>query len=185
MKGPLRYRLTDDEKDALLREQAALIDRLVARITELEALVGKPRKTPSNSHIPPSQEGPGRKNRDRCRSGGRDAPRIPTLSVRRRRRRIRRNAGWRMPARIAERRRRRRPRRVAIVMSTSTFLELPPLNRTSGGLGHGSDILPWGAVSEPAVGMGLVVVSHPALDGGNGGHRVGDRVHAGVALQLR
>jgi transposase len=65
MKEPLpRYRLTDGEKDALLMEQAALIDRLAARIAELEALVGKPKKTPSNSHIPPSQGGPGRKNRE-------------------------------------------------------------------------------------------------------------------------
>jgi len=64
MKTPPRYRLTDDEKDAPLTEQAALIARLAARITELEALVGKPRKTPSNSHIPPSRGGPGRKNRE-------------------------------------------------------------------------------------------------------------------------
>jgi len=41
-------------------EKAALIERLAARITELEALVRKPRKTSSNSHTPPSQDGPGR-----------------------------------------------------------------------------------------------------------------------------
>ncbi len=62
-----RYRLTEAEKDALLREQAALIERMAARIAELEALVGKPKKTSSNSSVPPSQDGPGRKNRDRKR----------------------------------------------------------------------------------------------------------------------
>jgi len=55
MKLPIRYRLTEDEKDALLAEQAALIERLAARI----AVVGKPRKTSSNSHTPPSKDGPG------------------------------------------------------------------------------------------------------------------------------
>ena len=60
MEKPPRHRLSDAEKDALLLEQAALIERLAARITELEALVGKPRKTSSNSHTPPSQDGLGR-----------------------------------------------------------------------------------------------------------------------------
>lgn len=60
-------RLTEAEKDALLREQAALIERMAARIAELEALVGKPKKTSSNSSRPPSQDGPGRKNRERKR----------------------------------------------------------------------------------------------------------------------
>jgi len=55
-----RIGLSEAEKDALLLEQAALIERLAARISELEALVGKPRKTSSNSHIPPSKDGPGR-----------------------------------------------------------------------------------------------------------------------------
>src|SRR5512135_2801833 len=64
MNRVLRYRLTDAGKDALLDEQAALIERRAARIAELEALVGKPKKTSSNSHTPPSQDGPGRKNRD-------------------------------------------------------------------------------------------------------------------------
>jgi len=63
MKLPLRYRLSDTEKDALLTEQAALIERMAARIAELEAAVGKPRKTSSNSHIPPSKDGPGRVNK--------------------------------------------------------------------------------------------------------------------------
>jgi len=61
MTVPPRYRLSDAEKDALLLEQAALIERMAARITELEALVGKPKKTSANSHIPPSQDGPGGK----------------------------------------------------------------------------------------------------------------------------
>ena len=62
---PPRYRLTDAEKDALLDEQAALIERLAARIAELESALGKPKKTSSNSHTPPSQDGPIRKNRKR------------------------------------------------------------------------------------------------------------------------
>jgi transposase len=63
VRKPPRHRLTEAEKDALLLEQAALIERLAARVAELEALVGKPRKTSSNSHIPPSQDGPARKGR--------------------------------------------------------------------------------------------------------------------------
>ena len=63
MTVPPRYRLSDAEKDALLFEQAALIERLAARIAELEALVGKPKKTSANSHIPPSQDGPESKAR--------------------------------------------------------------------------------------------------------------------------
>lgn len=45
METPPRYRLNEAEKDALLLEQAALIERLAARVAELEALVGTPRKT--------------------------------------------------------------------------------------------------------------------------------------------
>lgn len=63
METPPRYRLNEAEKDALLLEQAALIERLAARVAELEALVGKPRKTSANSHTPPSQDGPGGKSR--------------------------------------------------------------------------------------------------------------------------
>ena len=63
MRTPTRYRLSDAEKDALLLEQAALIERMAARISELEAALTKPQKTSSNSHTPPSQDGPGRKNR--------------------------------------------------------------------------------------------------------------------------
>lgn len=64
MEKPPSYRLTEAEKDALIADQAALIQRLVARVTELESLVGKPKKTSSNSHQPPSSDGPGRKNRE-------------------------------------------------------------------------------------------------------------------------
>ena len=56
MPAPFRYRLSDREKDALLTEQAALIERLAARVAELEALLAKPKKTSRNSHIPPSQD---------------------------------------------------------------------------------------------------------------------------------
>ena len=40
MEKPPRYHLSEAEKDALLVEQAALIERLAARVAELEALVG-------------------------------------------------------------------------------------------------------------------------------------------------
>src|SRR5512147_3192944 len=65
MNRPPRYRLTDAEKDALLEEQAALIERMAVRIAALEAALAKPKKTSSNSHAPPSQDGPGRSNRER------------------------------------------------------------------------------------------------------------------------
>lgn len=62
MARPLRHRLTDAEKDALLERQsqlveaqAARIEALMARIAALEARLGKPRKTSRNSHTPPSQ----------------------------------------------------------------------------------------------------------------------------------
>jgi hypothetical protein len=51
MEPPPRYRLNDAEKDALLLEQAALIERLAARVAELGSLVGKPRKTGSVSVV--------------------------------------------------------------------------------------------------------------------------------------
>lgn len=62
-----RFGLTEAQKDALLREQAATIDRqaqridaLLARVTALEAAleaaVRKPRKTSRNAHLPPSQD---------------------------------------------------------------------------------------------------------------------------------
>ena len=55
---PPRYGLSDAEKDALLLEQAEMIQRLATRIAELEAILGKPRKTSSNSHTPSSQDPP-------------------------------------------------------------------------------------------------------------------------------
>ena len=45
MTPPFRYRLSDREKDALLTEQAALIERQAARMAELEALLARPQKT--------------------------------------------------------------------------------------------------------------------------------------------
>ena len=53
---PFRHCLSDREKDALLSEQAALIERLAARVKELEGLLAKPKKTSQNSHMPPSQD---------------------------------------------------------------------------------------------------------------------------------
>jgi len=41
MKLPPRYRLSEAEKDALLLEQAALIERMATRIATLEAALAK------------------------------------------------------------------------------------------------------------------------------------------------
>ncbi|GAA4246856.1 hypothetical protein GCM10022293_00090 [Azospirillum formosense] len=79
MRVPLRYRLNEAEKDALLIEQAALIERMAARIAELEALVGKPRKTSANSHLPPSQEGPERPPR-KAKRRRKPRPSYPSVS---------------------------------------------------------------------------------------------------------
>lgn len=54
MRQRSRYRLSDAEKDALLDDQAALIEALAARIKELEAALSTPKKTSRNSHLPPS-----------------------------------------------------------------------------------------------------------------------------------
>jgi transposase len=56
MVPPFRYRLSNREKDALLTEHTALIERQAARITELEALLARPEKTSRSSHTPPSQD---------------------------------------------------------------------------------------------------------------------------------
>jgi len=66
--------LSEAEMVSLLAQQQDMIERLVARISELEALVGKPRKTSTNSHIPPSKDGIGRSNikkRDKPSAGKR------------------------------------------------------------------------------------------------------------------
>jgi transposase len=67
--------LSEAEKDALLLEQAALIEHLSARVTELEAALKKPKRTSSNSHTPPSQDGPGRKNRKDDKASTQKKPR--------------------------------------------------------------------------------------------------------------
>ena len=72
MAPPFRYRLSDREKDALLAEQAALIEHLAARVAELEALLAKPRKTSQNSHVPPSQDRCAQRMRSIKPSGGGD-----------------------------------------------------------------------------------------------------------------
>jgi transposase len=60
---PPRFGLSETERDALLMEQAAMIEHLVARIAALEAIVGKPRQTSSNYHKPPYKDGPGQGRR--------------------------------------------------------------------------------------------------------------------------
>lgn len=49
-----RFRLSDAAKDALLSDQAALIEAQALRIKELEAKLSAPKKTSKNSHTPPS-----------------------------------------------------------------------------------------------------------------------------------
>jgi len=53
---PPLHVLTEAEKNDLLLAQHEMNERMAARISELEALVGKPRKTSKNSHIPPSKD---------------------------------------------------------------------------------------------------------------------------------
>ena len=47
--------LSQDEKDALIDALWAQVQALTARVTELEATLGLPPKTPNNSSLPPSQ----------------------------------------------------------------------------------------------------------------------------------
>ena len=56
MAPPPLHVLTEAEKNELLLAQHEMIERLAARVSELEALVGKPRKTSKNSHVPPSKD---------------------------------------------------------------------------------------------------------------------------------
>ncbi|MBB4642990.1 MULTISPECIES: IS66 family transposase [Sphingomonadales] len=71
MSIPPRLGLSEAEKDSLLFQQQEMIERMAARISELEALVGKPRKTSTNSHIPPSKDEFGRKERGKAAAGKR------------------------------------------------------------------------------------------------------------------
>src|SRR4051795_7004340 len=48
-------RLTEAEKDALIPALWARVQALTARVAELEARLPQPRKTPSNSSLPPSK----------------------------------------------------------------------------------------------------------------------------------
>lgn len=56
MPPPPLHVLTDVEKSELLLAQHEMIERMAARISELESLISKPRKASKNSHIPPSGE---------------------------------------------------------------------------------------------------------------------------------
>src|SRR3954469_18951798 len=48
-------RLTEAEKDALIPALWAQVQALTARVAELETRLRQPRKTPSNSSLPPSK----------------------------------------------------------------------------------------------------------------------------------
>jgi len=56
MPPPPLHVLSEAEKNELLLAQHDMIERMAARISELEELVGKPRKTSKNSHVPPSKD---------------------------------------------------------------------------------------------------------------------------------
>lgn len=64
-----RYQLSHSEKDALLADQARLIQEMAAEIDRLKAMVAAngAKKTPKNSHTPPSQGQKANKQRDRPR----------------------------------------------------------------------------------------------------------------------
>ncbi len=64
-----RYQLSDAEKDALLADQARLIGEMAAEIERLKALIAAKgaRKTPKNSHTPPSQGQKANKQPDKPR----------------------------------------------------------------------------------------------------------------------
>ncbi|MBB3360124.1 hypothetical protein ABIC78_004302 [Novosphingobium sp. 1529] len=71
MAPPSLHVLTEAEKNDLLLAQYETIERMAGRISELEALVGKPRKTSKNSHIPPSKDdfGKGRGRSGKAKGG--------------------------------------------------------------------------------------------------------------------
>jgi transposase len=56
MVRPPLHVLSEAEKNELLLAPHEMIERMAARISELEALFGKPRKASSNSHTPPSKD---------------------------------------------------------------------------------------------------------------------------------
>jgi len=56
MAPPPLHVLSEAEKNDLLLAQYEMIERMAARISELEALVGRSRKPSKNSHIPPSKD---------------------------------------------------------------------------------------------------------------------------------
>ena len=68
-------RLTHAEKDALIRALWAQVQALTARMTELEARLGAPSKTPDNSSLPPSKG----KKPNRPEKGKRRGPRPGSL----------------------------------------------------------------------------------------------------------
>jgi transposase len=75
MSRPPSSPLSEADKDAIILEQAALIEHLAGRIKALEALVGKPRKTSKNSSAPPSSDGPFKGNKSK-RPAKKRPPRI-------------------------------------------------------------------------------------------------------------
>ena len=121
---PFRYRLSDREKDALLTEQAALIERQAGRIAKLEALLARPEKTSRNSHTPPSQD---RKPSGEAEKKKRRKPRPSRPGVARLltevpcHTRARRSSGWPRPVRAVPptSRARGRPAVIATIVSTS------------------------------------------------------------------
>ncbi len=60
MPPPPLHALSEAEKNELLLAQHDMVERMAARISELVELVGKPRKTSKNSHVPPSKDDFGR-----------------------------------------------------------------------------------------------------------------------------
>lgn len=120
MTVPPRYHLSEAEKEALLLEQAALIERLAARVAELEALVGKPRRrlrrTPT-SH--PRRTAPAAKP-PRQNGSAKHGHRVPVSRGRLRPTLIAPSVAWPRVVRIAKRHWRRRHSAVDTATITST-----------------------------------------------------------------